>query len=236
MKTFTALSSFKEALHPIIKYFIVGISIVFSFGPIVSPYLNGIGEVCCPNIWRNYLFGGAFLFTGLGIVTLSIYTLLFIIALIRGRYKNRKRLIILSTFLLAGFWGSSYIVSSTYFNRLSSAYPIGAYIRLFGGGGSEKIRNDAIQLFETSSEVNFDHESLPQSFKKLGATRVKLYKEVGTIRIDITSGSLYGSMRNFGFVIEKNQDSNLLYFGEIQPNTTRLWKIDEGFYFFQTEF
>lgn len=228
-------SSLQVTSRPFIKYSIIAFSIILSFGPTISPYLNGIGEVCCPILWRKYLFGGAFLLTGLGIATLVIYTIVFVISALRGRFNFRRPRSVLLLLLLLLFWVSTYAITSSYFSRWVSAYPLGAHLRLLWVGGSVIIKQDAIQLLETSTEVNPAYESLPQSIRELGVTNVELDTKFETIRIDLTSSAIFASRQQFGFIVQNASDDSIILYEHFLPNSYRIWELEKGLYFFQTD-
>lgn len=226
-------SSLQNRSRSFIKYSIIAFSLILSFGPTISPYLNGISEVCCPILWRSYLFSGAFLLTGLGIVILIAYTIILIVGALKGHFNFRRPLTLVLFLILILFWVSTFAVTSSYFSRWVSAYPIGAQLRLLRGGGSDIIKNDAIQLLETSTEVNPVYESLPQSIVELGVTNVELDTNFRTIKIDLASSAIFASRQHFGFIIQKTNDNRTTIYENL-PNSSRIWELEEGFYFFQT--
>jgi hypothetical protein len=208
--------------------FVAGVASLF------LPHFSGWLDVVFPAIAQYmllpYLFWGIFFSVAFFLLLLHLLSLFFL--------KSSGRAKIIATSLLAGlivlflgiypnFSTEKYLGSK----QRVSFFAVGGQTRIAWAGGSEIIKNDALALLsqQTDEKGYVSRELWADSLKRLGVYWIRMDRETESVIVYIPRTELFDAAQ-FGYLINNGETPEP---EALKSRGYRLWKLDEGLYFFQ---
>ncbi len=218
----------------LIKYFWLVAVLVLGIGPIVHPYLSGISDVCCPDIYRRFLFDLLLFWAILGAIAVLVQGVLVVIFVKRNGFNSFAKYALLVLTVLVISTGLSYRQGIySYGDKRVSAFPWGARVRLYRAGGSDQLRKEVVDILN-SPMIDIPPEKWPHAIQDLGATHVDINREQETVNIVVKLARVFFPTDDFGFLFQKVETSHLdeEYFFS-NSNGYRIWMLEDGVFFYQ---
>lgn len=117
------------------------------------------------------------------------------------------------------------------------AFPVGGQTRVFWAGGVDKVREDALLLLKTLPDENgfIPPDEWPDTLNRLGAVAIETDEAMQTVIMYIPRAD-YFDPDVFGYLIRDGEvpDPEILCTSRfVGASGYRMWKIDEGLFFFE---
>jgi len=216
----------------------------------LEPFLSGWFEIVDPSIarmvflplrWMSFVlvtlpiamvFGDVAFYTP-DILFATVLALYLVYYLRVGRYEineKHKKLAYLPLIALSFVFIVMIPLGFTSRDRHVNSFPVGGWSRLMMAGGPSRVREEALQLLNSTKEERPDWSEIPPTLKRLGGW-VGVEHENRLVIVGL--GRMFNMADEFGFVFQE-EDS-----GEPNPaylerfDFQRFWKLAEGVYFYE---
>lgn len=206
--------------------------VVFVLGmhSLFNPYISGWCEVFCPRI--SYELWGLLLLWGLlKLAAFAVHCIYSIFVFFRRGPLKYKIYVAVPLVILSLMWGVLCLPGLTYTDRRVNSFKIGGWTRVVWAGGPSKVREEALELIDTSSDAEPPESKWPASIRALGAIRVRVNKESRTLDVAIPTATPYSDQ--FGFLI-RDAESPVPKIAEgPYGGGHRIWQLADGIYLYE---
>ncbi|HNT75941.1 MAG TPA: hypothetical protein PKH77_13080 [Anaerolineae bacterium] len=217
----------------------------------LEPFLSGWFEIVDPFIYRTiFLPVDWIIFFGLGLPFFRLseklgpvaediaFGLIFILYLfyffkvVRRRWAEEKckKLALVPIIVCCLMWCVTLPLGGTYNARRFNAFRVGGWTRLICSGGATRVRTDALEFIQETTQATPPRSEWPSSLQRLGYG-LKIEHDNRLVLVGL--GRAIGMAAEFGFIIQDSSASPPIpHYLERDGENPQLWRLADGIYFF----
>jgi len=204
--------------------------LVLGMHALFGPYIDGWCEVFCPRMW--YELSGLLMLWGLlRLAAFAVHCIYSIFVFFRREPLKYKIYVAIPLVILPLMWGVLRLPGLTYTNRRISSFKIGGWTRMMWAGGPSKVRGDALELIDASSDEAPPESEWPASIRALGAIRIEVDRKSRALDVAIPPATPYSDQ--FGFLIQDVESPVPRIVDGPLGGGHRIWKLADGIYLYE---
>ena len=197
---------------------------------VLSPYLDGIFDVCCPYLWRYYLSSIFFFAEMLLPIIAIIYLGVVLVIFLRKSQKAIMAKLFIPFISIVVIWG---IFNTLGLHRIDF-FPVGGELRLWLIDKPETIRLSAIELLSSDTQDEIRSENIPNDLRPLLITHAEIDREFKIVNTHIFTHALFGARGDFGYLFQEDGSRDSIDQYLLQTDYGyRLWELQDGIFFYQ---
>jgi hypothetical protein len=192
---------------------------------LLYPIIDGWGEIFFPGGQDRFLI--TLLLHAAIIIVVILHIICFTVALFRSWSIKVLIYMVLPIGLLIG-------IGVTQTQRRIESFKLGAQTRVIWAGGPSKVRQEAIALLATTSDLSPPPPQWPPSLQALGAVYIELDKNAQVVDVKIPPQRfMYMVGDQFGYLIMDPEAKAPISTDHYEEDGKRIWKIADGIYLYE---